>query len=290
LQDILNTHDFNAWEHITASTLGIHHSHLQSPSNQFSARYRCGAVDTFLLLHIQGTGQLELSREQQGHTVLWIPLRGTSEERINGQLFTAEPGQVLLFRPGDQMLGRTPMELEGISLLLPPTVGQGGRPAPLLTLGGQQRGLVTEAVALLQAMDRGDPCRAITARQLLERIESLASAPQHQKPRQTLGQRRRWQLVVEPADGWGRGWINFQRGRAGSSSGGSTPHAAGCILAGTGALSQGPGSPAANAGPASAPPQCPSGTRLDRCPDGPLQPAGLRCHGPSLCGPLWRAT
>ena len=40
-------------------------------------------------------------------------------ERINGREWLAEPGDGLLFRPGDAMEGETSKEIEGISIFLP---------------------------------------------------------------------------------------------------------------------------------------------------------------------------
>lgn len=70
-------------------------------------------------------------REQWGHSVLWLPLRGLSEERINGSPWLAEPGMGLLFQPGDRMQGETSEEIEGV---FDPDPGSTGSPAATFRL------------------------------------------------------------------------------------------------------------------------------------------------------------
>ena len=62
---------------------------------------------------------MRLSREQRQHSVLWLPLRGMTLETINGEPWLAEPGTGLLLFPGDDLLGETSQELEGLSILIP---------------------------------------------------------------------------------------------------------------------------------------------------------------------------
>jgi len=204
VEEILNTDDFGAWEDATRATLGVHQSSLHSPSASFRARYRFGHAGPLQLLHLQGSGELELDREQLGRPVLWIPLQGLCQERVNGEPLVVSPGKALLIRPGDHLLGRTATDLEGLSLLLPasrlsgrPATPRGSdRPAALLGAAEDQRRLAAAAVRLLRAVERRDPCRAIAARQLLDQIEAL-TAKQLPAARPRLAQRRRWRLVVE---------------------------------------------------------------------------------------------
>jgi hypothetical protein len=100
---LLCSQDFGEWEELVASSLGHHRSRLLPGSLPFEAQIRAGGVDEFQVLWLQGTGQLELQREQCGHGVLWLPLQGLSHETINGEEQLAEPSMGLLFRPGDVM-------------------------------------------------------------------------------------------------------------------------------------------------------------------------------------------
>jgi AraC-like DNA-binding protein len=202
LQEVLRSSDFSEWEAVTRSVLGHHRSLLLGPASTFSARYRLSEAGPLQTLHIQGSGELELEREQCGCAVLWIPLRGISEERVNGHRLEIGPGNVLLIRPGDQLLGRTAPHLEGLSVLLPDTIhsklathnGGNARHGLLLGTEAEQQRLTSAAIELLKAVQRQDRCRAMAAQALLEHVEIL-SAPS--KSRQLLGERRRWQLVVE---------------------------------------------------------------------------------------------
>jgi AraC-like DNA-binding protein len=150
---VLNSDDFGCWEAALASSLGDHRSQLLSPSRQFRCCLRSSAIGPFSVLHIQGRGRLRLNREQQNQSVLWLPLQGLSEERINGQSWLAEPGTGLLFQQGDAMEGETSEEIEGISILIPPTLHR--RPAapagPLLASGHLHRQLLSSARTMAAA-------------------------------------------------------------------------------------------------------------------------------------------
>ena len=119
LATVLETHDFGCWEAAVTNILGHHSSELLTRSESFRTRIRSGQLGDCTLVHIQGRGRLRLKREQCHQSVLWLPLRGMTTERINGREWLAEPGDGLLFRPGDAMEGETSKEIEGISIFLP---------------------------------------------------------------------------------------------------------------------------------------------------------------------------
>ena len=119
LAQVLSTSDFAEWEAATSCTLGHHRSHLLDPDEGFEAHYRLGSAGPLQVLHIRGRGRVELERTQQARVVLWLPLLGSSQERLNSTPTGAEPGMALLFRPGDEMLGRTSEDMEGISVHIP---------------------------------------------------------------------------------------------------------------------------------------------------------------------------
>ncbi|MFW6732720.1 MAG: helix-turn-helix domain-containing protein [Synechococcus sp.] len=199
MRSILKTSDFSAWEVSTMAVLGFHRSQLNSPPSSFRAHYSFGTAGPLDVLHIKGCGELELDREQCGHAVVWIPLRGTSQERVNGHLLDVGPGTALLIRPGDQLLGRTAADLEGVSLLMGDTATPGLTTKPrsaagqLVSTGPGPEDLASTALELVRAISRQDPCRAVAAQQLVDHLEGLNQLP----CRRSLGQRRRWQLVVE---------------------------------------------------------------------------------------------
>jgi AraC-like DNA-binding protein len=143
LRPLLCSQDFGEWEAQLARSLGHHRSRLLPGSLPFEAQIRAGGVDEFQVLWLQGTGQLELQREQCGHGVLWLPLQGLSHETINGEEQLSEPGMGLLFRPGDVMRGLTTESLSGVSIVVPAQHLDGlVGAAPLLRQGPRARQLI----------------------------------------------------------------------------------------------------------------------------------------------------
>ena len=147
LATVLDTHDFGCWEVAVAKILGHHSSELLTRSESFGTRIRSGQLGDCTLVHIQGCGRLRLKREQCHQSVLWLPLRGMTTERINGREWLAEPGDGLLFRPGDAMEGETSEEIEGISILLPPDwLPEASTPIPpLLAAGAHSQAVLRQA-------------------------------------------------------------------------------------------------------------------------------------------------
>jgi AraC-like DNA-binding protein len=156
LAPVLATRDFAEWEEATNRALGHHRSRLVGQAKGFEAHYRIGWAGPLQVLHIRGRGEVELDRTQHSNVVLWLPLHGLSEECINGSPHSAESGMALLFRPGDEMRGRSSQELEGISVLIPETELPGGGPS-LLQRGPRAREVVDRALELAQATAWGRP-------------------------------------------------------------------------------------------------------------------------------------
>lgn len=135
-----------------ANTLGHHSSRLRPGSQPFEAQIRSGGVDDFQVLWLQGTGQLELQREQCGDGVLWLPLNGLIQETINGQEHLAEPGTALLFLPGDVMEGLTTDAVSGVSIVVPEHYLLGSGPiSPLFRWGVVAQQLIKAGWELVEA-------------------------------------------------------------------------------------------------------------------------------------------
>ncbi|MFN5220673.1 MAG: helix-turn-helix domain-containing protein [Cyanobacteriota bacterium] len=196
---LLNTDDFNCWEAAVATTLGHHRSEQLTPSEPFNTRMRSGQLGECTVLHIQGRGRLRLKREQCHQSVLWLPLRGLTQERINGQEWLAEPGHGLLFRPGDAMEGETSEEIEGISLLLPmswqphPTVPI----SPLLAAGPQAQAVLRQAQAVAAASAQRPAGALHAADQLREALQGWIEGHLPSQRRERLTARRRRTTVNE---------------------------------------------------------------------------------------------
>jgi AraC-like DNA-binding protein len=214
---ILHTNDFSEWESIIAHRLGTHRSHLRSGSAAFHACCHAAHVGPLQILHLQGKGELELDRTQMGGGLLWIPLKGISEERINGRVVQASRGQAILMRPLDHLYGLTSAEMTGLSVILPdnffaeienksnPDALSKSRcsPEPLLASHDASDHAVNQFVMQLsRAVAHRDPCSAILACQLLDRLEHIIITASSSKPsrRQSLGARRRWKVVQEATE------------------------------------------------------------------------------------------
>ncbi len=203
LTTVLDSDNFGEWEAAVATTLGHHRSELLAPSEPFSARLRSGQLGECTLVHIRGRGRLRLKREQFHHSILWLPLRGITQESIHGREWLAEPGQGLLFRPGDAMEGETSEEMEGISILFPsnwllvPAV-----PIPaLLDTGPQVQEVLRQARDLAAAIAQR-PANAIQAAdQLREALRAWSDGWLQPQRRERLTARRR-RVTVNEARQW----------------------------------------------------------------------------------------
>ncbi|MEB3333916.1 MAG: helix-turn-helix domain-containing protein [Cyanobacteriota bacterium] len=212
-RQIFRTNNFSQWEAEIKRNLGMHHSHLRATSEAFHASChgaRAGELDMLLL---EGRGELELERTQMGGGLLWLPLKGTTEERINGRVVQAQKGQAILMRPLDHLHGSTSFEMAGLSVILPANFFVDARrnhpdsfrktrwaPEPLLRSDrSSDHGVLALAMQLLNAVARQDPSSPILAAQLLDHLEQsvIASSESATSARPSLGARRRWTLVLE---------------------------------------------------------------------------------------------
>ncbi len=203
LATVLNTRDFGCWQAAVAKILGQHRSELLSASNQFQAHFRVGRVGSYSVLHLQGRGRLRLNREQREHSVLWLPLRGITAERINGQSWLAEPGTGLLFQPGDAMQGETSETLAGLSFLIPDELHrQPSRPvSPLLAAGPLHQRILASARALAVAASLQLAGAEIAADQLTEVLREWTERQEQPLRRERITARRRRE-TVESARQW----------------------------------------------------------------------------------------
>jgi AraC-like DNA-binding protein len=203
LATALNTQDFGCWEAAVSTTLGHHRSELLSPTRPFQVHFRVGQVGAFSVLHLQGRGRMRLSREQRELSVLWLPLRGISEERINGQSWLAEPGTGLLFQPGDVMEGETSETIEGLSILIPPGIHR--RPSrsgsPLLAAGPLHQRILASARALADAAGVQFAGAELAAERLTELLREWSDHQEQPFRRERLTARRR-RDTVESARQW----------------------------------------------------------------------------------------
>ena len=200
---MLNTQDFGCWEAAVATTLGHHHSELLSPTKQFQAHFRVGQVGAFSVLHMRGSGRLRLCREQREQTVLWLPLRGITAERINGQSWLAEPGTGLLFQPGDVMEGETSETIEGLSILIPPGLHRrpAGPASPLLAAGPLHQRILASSRALAVAAALQFAGVEFAADQLTELLREWTDRQEQPFRRERITARRR-RDTVESARQW----------------------------------------------------------------------------------------
>lgn len=197
LATVLETRDFSCWEAATASTLGHHRSELASAAEPFEARFRVGELGGFGVLHLKGRGRLRLIREQRQQSVLWLPLRGMTQECVNGHTWLAEPGAGLLLHPGDQLEGDTSEELEGLSILIPETLHAPpeGPVTPLLAAGPLHQRLLHSSRQLALAAALRPAGAEHPADQLREALHAWSWSQQQPQPRERITARRRRELV-----------------------------------------------------------------------------------------------
>lgn len=197
-QPLLHSGDFEAWEAVVAGSLGHHRSTLFPGAVPFGARIRTAAVQEFPLLLIQGSGQVELQREQCGHGVLWLPLQGWSHEVINGEEHLAEQGMGLLFRPGDLMRGVTSEQAAGVSILVPGPLLTAQPPFPrLLWRGGAARRLLTAAWQLVETAALQRPGAAFAAEALEDALQQWCQFTAYAAADGGIAAARRRRLVGE---------------------------------------------------------------------------------------------
>ncbi|MEB3208929.1 MAG: helix-turn-helix domain-containing protein [Synechococcus sp.] len=203
LTPVLDSRDFDQWKLVIQGALGDHRSALRSPSSSFRSRVAVGQAGPLQLLYLQGQGQMELHRIQDADkAVLWLPLQGWSQERINGQWETAEHGDALLMRPGDRLEGITSLRLEGLSIVLPPDHLQSNSPAHI-GAGRHNRALVRAALGFAKAIALGRAGAEHAALELLDALQSreLQTALLQGEPRERITTVRR-RAYVEQASQW----------------------------------------------------------------------------------------
>lgn len=200
---MLNTTDYGCWDVAVAGTLGHHSSRLLSSARDFRARFRCGWIDELQIIHIKGSGQLEMVREQCDQAVLWMPLQGITEEAVNGRVWVAEPGAALLLRPGDHLHGRTSLQLEGVSIRIPlhglPPLPQAA--TPLIEAGPIHQQLLATARQLVAAAAQAPPGVRRAVDPFLDSLANwaLSHDPTLQRERITAVRRR---ALVAQAHEW----------------------------------------------------------------------------------------
>jgi len=89
LQTLLKTTDFGEWDHAVSNSLGHHRSRLLPQSPPFAAQMRSGAVEEVKVLLLQGSGQVELLREQAGHDLPMV--RGVTQPHTATPLAQGNP-------------------------------------------------------------------------------------------------------------------------------------------------------------------------------------------------------
>jgi AraC-like DNA-binding protein len=162
---------------------------------------RGAQVDEFQLLWLQGSGQLELVRDQCCGGVLWLPLEGLMHETINGVEHLAEPGTALLFQPGDSMVGRTAEAISGVSIVLPQHYLAGEGPySPLLRQGVMAQRLIQAAWDLVEVAANQPKGNSFAAERLVDALQQVCHplSPDLQPERITAKRRRA--LVADACD------------------------------------------------------------------------------------------
>ncbi|MFM7236958.1 MAG: helix-turn-helix domain-containing protein [Cyanobium sp.] len=199
LTPVLDTNDFVCWDAALATTLGHHRSVLLDARERFEAHFQIGQLGPYGVMHLHGRGRVRLLREQCGASVLWLPLRGLSEERINGRAWLAEPGSGLLFQPGDAMQGETSEEIEGLSIRIPEAI-HSRLPlsvSPSLAAGPLAQRLLACARQLAAAAAQRSLGAEHAADQFSDALSAWCDWQSQPQPRERITARRRRETVVQ---------------------------------------------------------------------------------------------
>lgn len=206
-QPLLSSSDFGEWEAAVTGSLGHHRSRLLRPADPFEATINTANVAGFQLLHLKGQGTFELQREQCGFGVLWLPIQGWTTEHINGVPYAVEPGDALLFRPGDAMVGQTSASIEGISILIPPhLLRERSGDQRQLSRGISSRSLIQAALGLAHTAGAAEQGADLAAAALEDSLMHWQSAD---APAPSLRSQQRARLIDEAV-----AWIQAHRHEA----------------------------------------------------------------------------
>lgn len=211
MQHVFSSCSFDAWEQMLRNTLGEHRSHLSGPGHDFSCSVHSGSAANLQLVLLEGTGEVTLERHQGGGGVLWIPFRGSNLERVNGVEVVAEPGDALLFRPGDVMVGTSAEHCRGLSVVLPESLWRCIEPLsppvrprqPTLLKRGTPKGkaVIAQTLELYRATRNSDQARHQLALDLQDNLKELLAPSNPAAPLITIPTARRLELI-EAADRW----------------------------------------------------------------------------------------
>ena len=198
---LLHSHDFGEWEAVVANTLGHHRTRMRKGCLPFAAQIRSAQVDEFQLLWIQGSGQLELRREQCDDGVLWLPFQGMIQETINGVEHLAEPGTGLLFQPGDALTGLTAETVQGVSIVLPQRYLTGiGPHSPLFREGIAAQELIRAGWEMVDAAANRLEGAAFAAERFVSALQQVCNPLIVEQQQERVTAKRRRVLVAEACD------------------------------------------------------------------------------------------
>lgn len=120
-QPFLESNNFEEACDVLGRLIGSHQSILNDDLSQFHCRYYHAPLPQSQLVYIQWSGRQRLTRTQSSELyVLYLPINGTIEERINHhELTQSSPQCAHLFSPEQLLEGRLPSRGQGISVCFP---------------------------------------------------------------------------------------------------------------------------------------------------------------------------
>lgn len=130
--------------------------------------------------------------------MLWLQLRGLSEERINGRAWQVEPGSGLMFQSGDAMQGETSEEMEGLSILIPEQMHPPrlASVSPSLAAGPLAQRLLASARQLATAAARRPAAAEHAADQFSDSLRAWSDWQAQPQPHERITARRRRATVA----------------------------------------------------------------------------------------------
>lgn len=118
---ILETHNYDEAYTLLSHLIGPHQSHLTDSPTTFFTRFYHAALHQSRMIYMQWCGKQQITRKQPEELyVLYIPLEGTIQEKINNHSpIYSSVSKAHIFTPQQNLIGSLSARGQGISICIP---------------------------------------------------------------------------------------------------------------------------------------------------------------------------